>query len=215
MKRGGKTDISNRSTSLVVMPARSRTLGMARLGPMPMMRGARPTTEVATCLPRMRSLRPRDSALRRVMSSTAAPPSVICDALPPVVLAGCHCGNAGRTLPNVSGVEPVLIPSSSLMRTRSRGLGWPSSDLPLDCQTSMGSISALNAPVARARSAREWERAAKVSMASRVMLNSPATFSDVQPIGWMQSAEGPCCMMTSEKPPLGTPRSGLRRSSNQ
>ena len=50
----------------------------------------------------------------------------------------------------------------------------------------MGTISALNLPLARAFAARAWDRAAIVSCASRVIPHFSATFSLVMPMGIKQ-----------------------------
>lgn len=66
---------SNRSTSSFVIPTCERTVAMAMLGAMPMMRGARAIDAVVTCFAMI--FKPRASALLRFISRTAAAPSVI------------------------------------------------------------------------------------------------------------------------------------------
>jgi hypothetical protein len=77
-----------------------------------------PATLVVTHLPRI-GHRSR-SASARVISMTAATPSVICDELPPVLDPGSHCGKAERTLARSSAVVPRRIPSSLLTTVRVR-----------------------------------------------------------------------------------------------
>ncbi len=66
------------------MALRSSSLRVAGIGPVSMMTGSTPTVVWSTI--RARARRPSASAFSRVMSSTAAAPSEICDELPAVTL---------------------------------------------------------------------------------------------------------------------------------
>jgi len=139
---------------------------------MPMIRGGRPATDVATCLPRISS--PSSSARRRVMRRTPATPSVIWLALPPVVVPLPHCGNALRILPSASLVVPGRMPSSLVTRTLVRcGVGPPAAaGVEGSWSDSIGRISLSKRPDAWAWAARCCEMAASSSMRSREMLKS-------------------------------------------
>src|ERR1700749_1059259 len=84
-----------------------------------------PATAVVTYF--ARTLTPSSSALLRLMSTTAAAPSVTWLELPPVVVPLPHSGNAGRILPRACAVVPALV-GWIHARRGSRGFGSRSPD---------------------------------------------------------------------------------------
>src|SRR4051795_2931864 len=72
--------ISNRSMSLIVIPLRSRIFCVAGIGPSSISTGSHPT--VVWSAIRARGVMPSSFALSALISSTAAAPSEICEALP-------------------------------------------------------------------------------------------------------------------------------------
>jgi uncharacterized membrane protein len=111
---------SNRSTSLTLSPVCSSAIGIAYVGPIPIILGASPATEVVTYLANTGN--PNSSAFFLVISNTAAAPSVIWLAFPPVVLPPPHWGNALRILASAAGEESCLMPSSWVTVIRVRVL---------------------------------------------------------------------------------------------
>src|SRR3954453_6430180 len=75
--------ISNRSMSLIVIPLRSRIFCVAGIGPSSIRTGSQPTVVWSTI--RARGVMPSSFALSALISSTAAAPSEICEALPAVI----------------------------------------------------------------------------------------------------------------------------------
>ena len=104
-----------------------------------------------------RGARPSCSALAADVTTTAAAPSEICDALPAVMVPSF--ANAGRRLPSDSLVVPGRTPSSVSTRIGS----------PLRCGISIGAISSASRPSFMAAAARSWLFAATSSCMSRVM----------------------------------------------
>ena len=100
---------------------------------------------------------PSSSALAAVMTTVAAAPSEICDALPAVIVPSL--ANAGRRPPSDSAVVPGRTPSSV-----STTIGSP-----LRCGIATGAISSAKRPSFCAAAARSWLLAASSSCASRVM----------------------------------------------
>ena len=92
---------------------------------------------------------------------TAAPPSEIWLAFPAVTVPSLS--KAGLRAPSDSAVVPGRTPSSVSTRMGS----------PLRCLTETGTISSANRPSLMAAAARSWERAEKLSWASRLI---PATW---------------------------------------
>ena len=80
---------------------------------------------------------PSSSALARLMTTTAAAPSEICDADPAVTVPSAE--NAGRSLARLAAVVPGRTPSSSVTVTGS----------PLRCGTVTSTISSSNSPFLR------------------------------------------------------------------
>ena len=78
---------STRSKSAKVRPVRSNSLRIAGTGPMPMMRGSTP----AEAHPMMRAsgVTPSAAHAAALISTTAAPPSVMPDEVPAVMMPGC------------------------------------------------------------------------------------------------------------------------------
>lgn len=109
------------------------------------------------------------------------PPSVIWLELPPVLLSP-NSGKAGRILLRLSKVVPHLGPSSFVRVTCFSSPVFGSLIVVV-----IGTISSSNQPAFCALSARWYASAAYRSCASREMLKSFPTFSDVCPIGCKQS----------------------------
>lgn len=98
------------------------------------------------------------------------------------MLVGPHCGKAARILPKLSAVVPGRMPSSLVRITSFVSPSGPKT------LVLIGTISSSNRPACWALSALWKLSAAYLSISSRVMLKSCETFSEVQPIGCMQSA---------------------------
>ncbi len=92
--------------SLIVIPLRSRIFVVAGIGPSSIFTGSQPT--VVWSMIRARGVSPSASAFSRAISSTAAAPSEICDALPAVTTpSGLNAGfNAASASSVVSGRMP-------------------------------------------------------------------------------------------------------------
>ena len=101
--------------------------------------------------------RPSDSAFSRLITTTAAAPSEICDEDPAVIVPSG--ANAGRSLASSSAVVSERTPSSSETTIGS----------PRRCGTSTGTISSSKTPFFCARAASWCERAEKASWSSRLM----------------------------------------------
>ncbi len=162
---------SNRSMSSMVIPALSSTLCVAGIGPVSIVTGSTPAR--ANALKRARGFSPSSSAFSRLMISTAAAPSVICDELPAVTMPSGL--NAGFSPASTSGVVVGRMPSSRRMISTE-----PSSFL-----TSIGMISFSKRPSSVARAARACESAAYWSISSRVMSHFSAIISAEMPCGTM------------------------------
>ena len=105
---------------------------------------------------------PSASALAADMTTVAAAPSEICEALPAVMVPSF--ANAGRRPPSDSTVVPGRTPSSVSTRIGS----------PLRWGISIGAISSASRPSFIAAAARSWLLAATSSCMSRVIPpNSP------------------------------------------
>ena len=113
---------------------------------------------------------PRLSASAAVISTTAAAPSLMPEALAAVTVPSLG-SKAGRSLAMPSRVTPSLM-YSSLSTT-------VSPFLPL---MTTGAISSLNLPAFLAASALFCEATAKLSCSSRVICHWRATFSAVVPM---------------------------------
>ena len=100
---------------------------------------------------------PSSSALARLMTTTAAAPSEICDADPAVTVPSA--ANAGRSLARLAAVVPGRTPSSSDTVIGS----------PLRCGTVTCTISSSNSPFLPASAARSWLIAEYSSWAWRVI----------------------------------------------
>ena len=100
---------------------------------------------------------PARSAAAFDITTTAAPPSEICDALPAVMVPSAS--NAGRSPPRLSAVVPGRTPSSVSTTSGS----------PLRCGTDTLTISSAKRPSFWAADARSCDAAAKASWRSRVM----------------------------------------------
>ncbi len=101
-------------------------------------------------------LSPSSSALARLITTTAAAPSEICEAEPAVMVPSLV--NAGRSLASDSTVVSARTPSSTLNSIGS----------PLRCGIDTGTISSSNSPSLAARAASWCERAENSSCSSRV-----------------------------------------------
>ena len=156
--------ISTRSMSLIDMPARARARWLAATGPYPMISGERAVTPVATT--RARGRTPSAWALRSLMITRAAAPSLSGQALPGVTVPSGR--NTGLRLAIASTVTPARGPSS-LSTTR------PSGNV-------TGTISRAKKPSAIAFSARFCDRQPNSSCSWRPTPFSSARFSAVWPI---------------------------------
>ena len=95
--------------SSIFIPLRSSSFWVAGIGPVSMITGSTPTVVWSTIL--ARGLSPSSSAFSRVISSTAAAPSEICEELPAVILpsslkAGFSCESFSSV---VSGRMPWSV----------------------------------------------------------------------------------------------------------
>ena len=133
---------STRSTSATRMPKRASSFRSAGTGPMPIMRGSTPA--LAHPVSRASGCRPRSLAHAADASTTAAPPSVMPEADPAVMMPGwpSTTGKVRGSLASPSSVAPARGCSSALTVTV----------VPRSV-TSTGAISAAKCPAAMARSA--------------------------------------------------------------
>ena len=127
------TSIARRSSSATSLLASAARMALA--GCSCRLLSGPATTPWAPISARTRSATPSCSALARDMTTTAAAPSEICEALPAVMVPSLR--NAGFRRPSVSAVVPGRTPSSSLNRTGS----------PLRCGTGTSTISSGEAAV--------------------------------------------------------------------
>eukprot|EP00890_Picochlorum_soloecismus_P001191 jgi/Picsp_1/2072/NSC_05537-R1_hypothetical protein CaO19.1705 [Candida albicans SC5314] len=137
-----------------VRPAASTAGGIAAAGPTPIIDGGTPTA--AKLLNTRSTGRPRLIASLRVISMTAAAPSVICDEFPAVVVPPFL--KTGLNLPSIATLVPGLIPSSSEITTFFSSSVFGS--LRIVCT---GTISSRKFPAARAAAAFACDLAANVS----------------------------------------------------
>jgi hypothetical protein len=112
------------------------------------------------------------------MTTTAAAPSLRWEELPAVMVPPCL--NTGLSLARASAEVSRRGPSS-LVKVVSRCTGRPSSSSD-STRTSNGTISGSNRPESTASAASRWERRAKASWSSRLMLQRSATRSPVRPM---------------------------------
>ena len=158
---------SIRSRSSTFQPARCNALRVAGIGPVPITAGSTPA--VANEAIRAIGVRPRFWASSALMSTRAAAPSLIPDALPAVTVPSLLNAGRSRAIPSI--VESSRIYSSSETITS-----------PLRVFTVTGSISSLNRPALRAAEAFCCEARANASCCSRVIWKFVATFSAVLPM---------------------------------
>mmetsp|Transcript_21361 Transcript_21361/g.50574 ORF Transcript_21361/g.50574 Transcript_21361/m.50574 type:complete len:392 (+) Transcript_21361:180-1355(+) len=156
--------ISQTSMSPMDRPHCFNTAGMATAGPIPMTRGGTPLTAYPLQIPRTGN--PRFWASARVVTNTAAAPSVVWDELPAVVLPSSE--KTGLSLDRIGRVVRGRMPSSSLT-------------------SPTGTISLQNLPAARAAAAFWWDSAANSSRCSRFNPYCDTMLSLVTPMGMRQS----------------------------
>jgi hypothetical protein len=132
-----------------------------------MMAGSTPA--VAQEAIRAIGVRPRFFASSAVISTMAAAPSLMPDALPAVTVPSLE--KAGLSLAIASMVVPARMYSS-----------WSTVTSPLRVEIVNGTISSLNRPDFCAASALFWELTANWSCSSRVSCQRWATFSAVLPM---------------------------------
>ena len=113
---------------------------------------------------------PNRSARSFVVTTTAAPPSEIWEALPAVIVPSGL--NAGFSFPRDSAVVSRLMPSSRATTTGS----------PFRWGISTGTTSSVSRPASQASCARWWERAAQASCSSRPIFSSAFTSSEESPM---------------------------------
>ncbi len=117
-------------------------------------------------------LSPSRSALSLLITTTAHPPSEICEAV--AALMAPSLRNAGRRAASDSAVVSARIPSSRSTCTGS----------PRRCGTETGTTSSSNRPSSHARAALRCEAAAKASMSSRAIGSSSFFCSVSSPMDW-------------------------------
>jgi hypothetical protein len=117
-----------------------------------------------------RGVRPISRALADVVTTSAAAPSLMPDALPAVTLPSFL--KAGLSAASFSAVVPARGYSSVSTRSGS----------PFFCATCTGTISSLNHPLRIAVSARFWLSAAKASWSARLMEKRVTISSAVMPM---------------------------------
>ena len=159
---------SNKSTSLAFQPARCKAFCDAGTGPMPMVAGSKPLVPKEAM--RAKGVKPKAAAFLADMTTTAAAPSLMPEALPAVTEPALS--KAGRKPAKASALVFLLMNSSVLNTTGS----------PLRCGMSTSTISSLNLPASCAALAFCWLPSAKASCMSREMLCALATFSAVMPM---------------------------------
>src|SRR2546427_589284 len=132
-------------------PARLSTFWLAGTGPQPMISGSTPATAVARIVASTGS--PSSFARSRVMSSTAAAPSLICEELPAVT-----CPPSLKDGTSVASFSSVVSPRGP----------WSRSAVP-PAGRATGTSSSLKRPSSWAATARWFERRAKRSESSRLV----------------------------------------------
>ena len=128
---------------------------------------------------------PARSAYSADVTTTAAAPSEICEAVPAVIVPSWL--KAGLSLASVSAVVPGRMPSSSVTVSCSpfAGTGTPA-------------ISAANRPFLAAAAARWWDMAANSSCCSRVMPSSRPLRSVDSPMDrWSKASVSPSSAIES------------------
>src|SRR3954470_23031581 len=174
---------SMRSKSSMPRPMRSRNFAIAGTGPMPIRRGSTP----ALAQPRIfaSGRRPRARAASADASTSAAPPSVMPDEVPAVMMPGCP-----STSPNTGGsflrVSPVVSPrgcsSRSTMVPAASPDPPPAERLRGPSGSVTGAISRLKCPASIAAFALRWLSSANWSDCSRVIPCWRARISAVSPM---------------------------------
>ena len=128
---------------------------------------------------------PARSAYSADVTTTAAAPSEICEAVPAVIVPSVL--KAGLSLASASAVVPGRMPSSSVTVSCS----------PL-CRTGTPAISAANRPFLAAAAARWWDMAANSSCCSRVMPSSRPLRSVDSPMDrWSKASVSPSSAIES------------------
>ena len=130
---------SNKSTSAAFHPARCKALREAGTGPIPIVAGSSPLVPNAAM--RARGFSPSAAAFLAVITTTAAAPSLIPDALPAVTEPALS--NAGRNPASASAVVFLLM-NSSVLKIIGSPLRWG-----IETDT----ISSLNLPASCAADA--------------------------------------------------------------
>ena len=115
---------------------------------------------------------PSASARSALMTTSAAAPSEICEALPAVIVPSGP--NAGGSWASESGVVSGRMPSSASTTETA----------PRRPVTSTAAISSADRPEALALAARSCERAAQASCRSRAIPSDSFTSSDDSPMCW-------------------------------
>ena len=158
---------STRSTSAMFHPAFSSALRLAGIGPEPISAGSTPAVAQETMRPS--GSIPRRAASSALISTSAAAPSLMPEALPAVTVPSF--AKAGRSLASVSAVVPW------------RGYSSASTAMsPLRWGTTTEAISSANRPAFCASSALAWLAAANASCSARGICQRSATFSAVVPM---------------------------------
>ena len=155
------------SKSPISIPAFAITFFVAATGPMPMIRGSTPARAPATHV--AMGVTPSSFAFSSLITTTAAAPSLMPEALPAVTIPSFL--NAGRSFPRASILEPALGPSSVSTRM-----------VVFFVFTSTGTISSLNAPAFWAASHLFWLTMANLSSSSLVSPHWSQIFSAVIPM---------------------------------
>ena len=158
---------STRSMSSILHPALSSALRLAGIGPAPISAGSMPAVAQETMRPSGRT--PRRAASSAVISTSAAAPSLMPDALPAVTVPSL--AKAGRSFASASTVVPWRG-YSSVSTTMS----------PLRLGTVTAAISSARRPSFCASSALAWLAAANASCSLRPICHFSATFSAVFPM---------------------------------
>ena len=138
------------------------------------------------CAPISASTRtPARSAASADITTTAAAPSEICEAVPAVIVPSFP--KAGRSLARASTVVPGRMPSSCVTVSVSPPAG-PRAGM----RDGTPTISAANRPFLVAAAARWWDMAANSSCCSRVMPSSRPLFSVDSPMDrWSKASVRP------------------------
>ena len=157
----------------MVIPARASACLDASTGPSPMISGDSADTPVDTI--RASGVMPRSAALRSLMITTAAAPSLSGQQLPAVTVPSGR--NTGCSVATFSSVVPARGPSSAVTTVPSGRVS--------------GVMSRCQKPLASAFSARFCDRTPNSSCACRVMPRNCATFSAVWPIAMYTSGISP------------------------